>query len=75
MIHGLTNSLARVYRQVGDLEKAIASCRKSLELRPDVGDISQLLERLLEEQKRKDAALTISAMPPVSIEFFERFVR
>ena len=46
-------SLARIYRGLGDLEKAIANCRKSLELRPDVGDISQLLERLLEEQKRK----------------------
>ena len=46
-------SLARVYRQLGDLDKAIVSCQKSLELRPDVGDISQLLERLLEERKRK----------------------
>ncbi|MBN1272829.1 MAG: tetratricopeptide repeat protein [Candidatus Aminicenantes bacterium] len=46
-------SLARVYRQLGDLEKAIENCRKSLELRPDVGDISQLLDRLLQERKEK----------------------
>ncbi len=46
-------SLARVYRRLGDLEKAIKNCRKSLELEPSVGDISQLLERLLEEQKKK----------------------
>jgi Tol biopolymer transport system component/tetratricopeptide (TPR) repeat protein len=43
-------SLARLYRRLGDLEKAIMNCRKSLDLRPDVGDISQLLERLLAEQ-------------------------
>ena len=46
-------SLARVYRRLGDLEKAIANCRKSLELRPNVGDISQLLERLLQEREEK----------------------
>jgi tetratricopeptide (TPR) repeat protein len=45
-------SLARVYRQLGDLDKAIENCRKSLEIRPDVGDVSQLLERLLQEQNR-----------------------
>jgi tetratricopeptide (TPR) repeat protein len=45
-------SLARVYRQLGDLDKAIENCRKSLEIRPDVGDVSQLLERLLQEQDR-----------------------
>lgn len=45
--------LARVYRRLGDLDKAIENCRKSLELSPEVGDISQLLERLLEEKKRK----------------------
>jgi hypothetical protein len=46
-------SLARVYRRLGHLEKAVENCRKSLELEPNVGDISQLLERLLEEQKKK----------------------
>jgi tetratricopeptide (TPR) repeat protein len=46
-------SLARVYRQLGDLDKAIANCRKSLELRLGVGDISQLLDRLLQEQEEK----------------------
>jgi tetratricopeptide (TPR) repeat protein len=44
-------SLARVYRRNGDLEKAIANCRKALEIRPGVGDISQLLERLLQERE------------------------
>jgi len=44
-------SLARVYRQIGFLDKAIANCRKALEIRPDVGDVSQLLERLLKEQE------------------------
>ena len=48
-------SLARIYRQLGDLEKAIENCRKSLEIQPNVGDISQLLERLLEEKRKKDA--------------------
>jgi tetratricopeptide (TPR) repeat protein/Tol biopolymer transport system component len=48
-------SLARVYRQLGDLDKAIENCRKSLEIRPDVGDISQLLERLLKEREEKEA--------------------
>ena len=47
-------SLARVYRRLGDLDKAIANCRKALEIKPSVGDISQLLERLLHEQKRKN---------------------
>ena len=46
-------SLARVYRQLGDLDKAITNCRKALEIRPSVGDVSQLLERLLQEQKEK----------------------
>ena len=46
-------SLARIYRRLGDLEKAITNCRKSLEIRPNVGDVSQLLERLLEEQEQK----------------------
>ena len=46
-------SLARVYRQQGDLDQAILSCRKALELRPEVGDMSQLLERLLEEQQKR----------------------
>ncbi len=46
-------SLARIYRRLGDLEKAITNCRKSLEIRPNVGDISELLERLLEEQEQK----------------------
>jgi len=46
-------SLARVYRRLGDLDKAIENCRKALEIRPSVGDISQLLERLLHEQKKK----------------------
>jgi hypothetical protein len=46
-------SLARVYRQIGDLDNAIANCRKSLEIRPSVGDVSQLLERLLQEQEEK----------------------
>ncbi|MGD8538682.1 MAG: tetratricopeptide repeat protein, partial [Candidatus Aminicenantes bacterium] len=48
-------SLARVYRQLGDLDKAIENCRKSLEIRPEVGDISQLLERLLQEQEERKA--------------------
>ena len=47
-------SLARVYRRLGNLEKAITNCRKSLELRPNVGDVSQLLERLLKEQEEKN---------------------
>jgi len=46
-------SLARVYRRLGDLDKAIENCKKSLEISPNVGDISQLLERLIEEQKQK----------------------
>ena len=48
-------SLARVYRRLGDMDKAVENCRKSLELEPNVGDISQLLERLEEEQKKKKA--------------------
>ncbi|MGD9347795.1 MAG: tetratricopeptide repeat protein, partial [Candidatus Aminicenantes bacterium] len=48
-------SLARVYRQLGDLDKAIENCRKSLEIRPDVGDVSQLLERLLRQQEERKA--------------------
>lgn len=44
-------SLARVHRQIGNLDKAIANCRKALEIKPSVGDISQLLERLLQEKK------------------------
>jgi tetratricopeptide (TPR) repeat protein len=47
-------SLARIYRQLGDLDKAIANCRKALDIRPSVGDVSQLLERLLQEQKEKN---------------------
>jgi hypothetical protein len=47
-------SLARIYRQLGDLDKAIANCRKALEIRPSVGDVSQLLERLLKEQEKKN---------------------
>jgi len=47
-------SLARIYRQLGDLDKAIANCRKALEIRPSVGDVSQLLERLLKEKKEKN---------------------
>ncbi|MBN1273046.1 MAG: tetratricopeptide repeat protein [Candidatus Aminicenantes bacterium] len=46
-------SLARVYHQLGDLDKAIENCKKSLEISPDVGDISQLMERLIEERKQK----------------------
>ena len=46
-------SLARVYRQLGDLDNAIANCKKALEIEPSVGDVSQLLERLLEEQEEK----------------------
>jgi tetratricopeptide (TPR) repeat protein len=46
-------SLARVYRQVSDLDQAITSCRKALEIRPSVGDVSQLLERLLQEKANK----------------------
>jgi tetratricopeptide (TPR) repeat protein len=49
-------SLARVYRQIGDLDQAIANCRKSLEIRPSIGDVSQLLERLLEEKAKKGVA-------------------
>jgi tetratricopeptide (TPR) repeat protein/Tol biopolymer transport system component len=48
-------SLARVYRQLEDLDKAIENCRKSLEIRPSVGDISQPLERLLQEKEAKKA--------------------
>ncbi len=46
-------SLARIHRQLGNLDKAIANCRKALEIRPNVGDVSQLLERLLQEKKEK----------------------
>jgi len=46
-------SLARVYSRLGDFDKAIANCKKALEIRPDVGDVSQLLERLLKEQEEK----------------------
>ncbi len=48
-------SLARVYRQQGDLDSAITSCRKALEIWPSVGDVSQLLERLLQEKEEKKA--------------------
>ncbi len=47
-------SLARIYRQIGDLDKAIANCKKALEIRPRVGDVSQLLERLLKEKEEKN---------------------
>jgi Tol biopolymer transport system component len=46
-------SLARIYRKMGNLEKAIENCRKSLKIRPNVGDISQLLERLLQEKEKQ----------------------
>jgi len=46
-------SLARIYRKMGDLDEAIKNCKKSLEIRPSVGDVSQLLERLQEEKKQK----------------------
>ena len=46
-------SLARVYRKIGDLDKAIKNCRKALEIRPSVGDVSQLLERLQAEKKQE----------------------
>lgn len=45
-------SLARIYRKMGNLEKAIENCRKALEIKPGVGDISQLLERLLQEKEK-----------------------
>jgi tetratricopeptide (TPR) repeat protein len=45
--------LARVYRELGDLDQAIESCTKSLELRPDVGDISEYLDRLIRERDEK----------------------
>jgi tetratricopeptide (TPR) repeat protein len=49
-------SLARVYRQMGDLDQAIDNCKKALEILPSVGDVSQLLERLLEEKEKKGDA-------------------
>ena len=58
-------SLARVYRQLGDLDNAITNCRKSLEIRPDVGDISQLLERLIKEQEEKKADIQTRKPFPV----------
>jgi tetratricopeptide (TPR) repeat protein len=45
-------SLARIYRKMGNLEKAIENCRKALEIKPSVGDISQLLERLIKEKEK-----------------------
>jgi tetratricopeptide (TPR) repeat protein len=45
-------SLARVYRKTGNLEKAIENCRMALEIKPGVGDMSQLLERLLQEKEK-----------------------
>lgn len=47
-------SLARIYRQIGDLDRAIANCRKALEISPSIGDVSQLLERLLKEKEEKN---------------------
>jgi tetratricopeptide (TPR) repeat protein len=46
-------SLARIYRKMGNLDKAIENCKKSLRIRPNVGDISQLLERLLQEKEKQ----------------------
>jgi len=56
-------SLARIYRQLGDLDKATANCRKVLEIRPSVGDVSQLLERLLQEQKEKKESFPVLKCP------------
>ena len=47
-------SLARIHRQLCDLDKAIASCRKALEISPGFGDVSQMLERLFKEKEEKD---------------------
>jgi len=46
-------SLARIHRKLGNLDKAIKNCRKALKIRASVGDVSQLLERLLEEKKQE----------------------
>jgi len=43
-------SLARIYRDRGDIEQAIEHCRKAVELRPNMGYAVELLERL--EQQR-----------------------
>jgi len=43
-------SLARIYRERGEIELAIEHCRKAVELRPNMGDAVELLERL-EEQR------------------------
>ena len=54
-------SLARVYRKLGDLDKAIKNCRKALEIRPSVGDVSQLLERLqMEKEQEKNKKQVVS---------------
>ena len=39
-------SLARLYRDRGDIEQAIKYCRKSLELLPTFGDAAELLDSL-----------------------------
>jgi len=56
-------SLARVYRQLGDLDNAIANCRKALEIRPSIGDVSQLLERLLKEREEKKESVPVLKGP------------
>jgi len=59
-------SLARIYRQLGDLDKAIANCRKALEIRPTVGDVSQLLERLIQEkEEKKSGNQNKESIPPL----------
>jgi tetratricopeptide (TPR) repeat protein len=39
-------SLARLYRDRGDIEQAIVHCKKCLELEPSFGDAAELLKRL-----------------------------
>jgi tetratricopeptide (TPR) repeat protein len=46
-------SLSRIHRKLGNLDMAIKYCQKALEIRPTVGDVSQLMQRLLEEKKQE----------------------
>jgi tetratricopeptide (TPR) repeat protein len=39
-------SLARLYRDRGEIEQAIDHCKKCLELEPNFGDAAELLRRL-----------------------------
>jgi len=55
--------LARVYRKLGDLDNAIKNCRKALEIRPSVGDVSQLLKRLQAEKEQEQKIKQTASLP------------